>query len=226
MSAPRHDLYSVIHKALRSMLFRQATALATVDPLDEQAVAEIAAFQHTLNGFIDDHAGHEEAHVHPLIRKAAPDRAAHLDEHHDTLRARGDAIAASLDALADVHGPARIPTVAAIRRDFEAFMVAHLEHFAEEEGECNPLLWEAYDDGVLREAQGRIQGSIAPERFGEWLQWMIPAMNVNERAGMLIGMSAAAPPPVVEGFKAVVRAHLGDEGVQATEARAKLLLAA
>jgi hypothetical protein len=67
--------------------------------------------------------------------------------------------------------------------------------------------------------RGRLQASIPPPRFGEWMEIMLPAMNIDERTGMLAGMKANAPPPVFDAVSAVAARVLGTAAWDALRAR-------
>jgi hypothetical protein len=57
--------------------------------------------------------------------------------------------------------------------------------------------------------RGRLQGSIPPARFGEWLEILLPALNHDERTGVLKGIKAAAPPPAFAAATAIASRVLG-----------------
>ena len=59
MTAPRVDLYGIIHKTLRVELFETGARLARTNFADpDERGALIAAFNETM-GFIEEHGGHE-----------------------------------------------------------------------------------------------------------------------------------------------------------------------
>jgi hypothetical protein len=66
-----------------------------------------------------------------------------------------------------------------------------------EETRHNQALWAAYDDTELREIEGLILASIAPQEMSQWLRWMIPALSPSERAQMITGMPDAVRAPVL-----------------------------
>jgi len=82
-----------------------------------------------------------------------------------------------------------------------------------------PALWEHYSDQELGLVRGQVQGSIPPARFGEWMEIMLPAMNLDERVGMLGGMKANAPPPVFAAVSAIAARVLGTTNWDALRAQ-------
>jgi hypothetical protein len=84
-------------------------------------------------------------------------------------------------------------------------------HMSCEETEVNETLWAHYTDDELADIRGRLQGSIPPPRFAEWFALMVPAMNLQERIGVLTGMKLNAPPPVFEAMSGVAKEAIGEE---------------
>ena len=68
-----------------------------------------------------------------------------------------------------------------------------------------------FSDVDLAAMQGEIVGNIPPDRYGEWMRWMLPALNRTELTGMFLGMKASAPPPALEGMKALAAGVLEPE---------------
>jgi hypothetical protein len=69
--APRFDLYSGIHKALRAMMADTLLALGRMDPADDAEVAQVTERVLQLLGFCGSHLAHENAFVHPAIEARA-----------------------------------------------------------------------------------------------------------------------------------------------------------
>jgi len=222
----RHDMYSTIHKAIRSQLFSVAGEAARVDPMDDASVEGLLSAHARLRGFLGDHAEHEETFIHPKLATKTPELAAALDGAHRELDAQEERLDADVEAIRSASGPARAGAIDAFRRDFERYTAAQLEHMRDEELRANAALWKHYSDDELRVVQGQIQGSIPPARFGQWLEVMLPAMNLNDRAGMFLGIKHGAPPEAFQGFYAALGSILGDDGRAAVEMRAQAFLAA
>ncbi len=209
MQPPRVDLYVTVHKGLRARLFDTCIELARCDfGSASDARAALDAYRRTV-GFLHEHHEHEDTHVATLIAPLPGELLASITQQHEAV----DASIAELDALADAGGGA--PLVAR----FQRFLVEYLAHMQHEETVVLPALWARYSDDELAAVRGRVQGSIPPARFMEWMELMLPALNLDERAGMLGGMKAAAPPPVFEAASAVAARVLGTARWSAVQAR-------
>jgi hypothetical protein len=51
----------------------------------------------------------------------------------------------------------------------------------------------------------KVQTSIPPERYTEWLQWMLPSLNMQELVPLFSQVKNNLPAPVFEKFKAIGR---------------------
>ena len=208
---PRVDLYCIIHKTLRNMLFDTARCIAEANFEDSASKAHALEKLDTTLGFLEEHNGHEDDFVDPVI--AAVDsglseriHAEHneLHEHMVTLRQLGG-------ELGGADGPTAVGLGARLHLTFSVFMAGYLSHMATEEVEANQVLWEHKSDPELVEVRTALQGSIPPERFGQWFTHMVPAMNWQERVGVLSGMKMHAPPHVFDAMSGVARQAIGDD---------------
>lgn len=86
----------------------------------------------------------------------------------------------------------------------------HLEHMYEEETVTQQLLWDHFTDAELAAMRVRIIQQLNFDQLMTWFKYMFPAMRPHERAGMLNGFLASAPPPVAEKATEVIRTALGD----------------
>jgi hypothetical protein len=71
----------------------------------------------------------------------------------------------------------------------------------EEETVANPILHSMFTDKELEDIEMRIISTLTPEKVIAYMRLMIPASNPDERANLLGGIKASAPP---EAFKAVI----------------------
>jgi hypothetical protein len=105
---------------------------------------------------------------------------------------------------------------------YEGFLAAYLAHMRHEETVMHEAFWASCTDDEIHALRGRIQGSMPPARFGEWLEIIFPAINLDERAGMLGGMKMSAPEPAFRAAAAIAERVLGRSAWAAVRARAQL----
>ena len=204
-AAPRVDLYTAIHKALR--LFMSDT-LARVGRLDTGDGSELNATLLQLNALLEacrSHVAKENTFVHTAIEARRPGGSERIaGEHADHL----DAIAALEAEAAALRALPTAPAALRLYRHLARFVGENFEHMHVEETVHNAALWAAYSDTELLEIHHRILASIEPLEMALVLRWMVPALSPAERAAMLGEMQQQMPPEAMRGVLDVVRPHL------------------
>ena len=100
-----------------------------------------------------------------------------------------------------------------------AFVGSYLGHMSREEDEAMPVLQAAMTDEQLLAVSAQLRGSIPPARLAEYISFMLPAMNVEERSNMFLGLKANAPPEVLEGICALAADVLAPADWSAVQTR-------
>lgn len=182
------------------MLFDLVRKSGSTDYTDALAVTTLRADVENIFELLESHAHNEDAHIMPLVRAAFPKLAAEYDEAHGDQEARIAGLLAALHRL-DPAAPDAAALGHRITLQLSRIAGELLTHMADEELELNPVLWNAYEDAELHEAEQKIVTSIPPEKMGRYLRWMIPAMNPRERAEF----AAVLPPPAREFVESLMK---------------------
>jgi hemerythrin-like domain-containing protein len=201
-TAPRLDLYRPIHQALRAEMTRILTRLGALDIGNPGECRQVLGSATRLLALIDSHLHHEEAFVHPALHAADPGCVADTEAEHARHRATMQALNAAMDQLLAQPSDER---AAQVYRAFALFVAENLEHMHEEEVQVNALLWAHYSDAELVSIHDQLIASIPPAELFEILVFMLPALNPMQRAGMLAGMRASAPPQAFQGVLALAK---------------------
>jgi hypothetical protein len=209
MQAPRVDLYTVIHKALRKLEFETILSIGCTDFADPAGRSAALEQVDRLVGFLQEHMQHEDDAVSGLLEEADSRVAQVLDAQHDDLRGSMSRIRRLANELRGADGNGAVRLGAELYRALNAHLASDLVHMGREETDGNRALQETFDDERLADARGQIQAAIPPPRFAEWLQLMLPTMNRQELIGALSSMKQNAPPPVFEKVTGVAREILG-----------------
>lgn len=206
----RNDLYTTIHKAVRTLLFDAVAQAARTDPGDAREVTALAAALRRLVRLLDDHAEHEDAEILPVLARFTPELHADLQGEH----ARTDGLQRELLALGERLSAAREEERASLARRIHERLCRltgeHLRHMDREETEAMRALWAHCSDQELDAIHQRILRSIPPSVMAEWAAVMLPAMSLPERTAMLTPMSRQLPRQVFEDLIAPARAALGE----------------
>jgi hypothetical protein len=200
----RHDLYAFIHKGLRAFLSHTLVRVGRLDPHDPADVAEAMEEVRALMDICEGHLAHENAFVHLAMEARRPgSTAAVAADHDDHVRA-----IANLRAMTHLV-PGSDEAAHALYHALSAFVAHNLEHMGVEETANNAVLWATHTDAELLGIQHAIQAHLPPAEMQLALRWMLPHVSPSERAAMLGGMRASAPPAVFDQVVALVRPLLG-----------------
>ena len=178
----RIDLFGPIHKALRAALCETATLLARTDFQDPAASRAAAASVAKVLGFLDEHAGHEDEKVLPVLLAHSPELAAELRSDHariEGLQEDVGAIAARLEISSPVE---RVSLGTRLHERIWLLLAEHARHMQVEESRATRVLHANLTDEQLLALHGRIVGSIPPARMAQWFGIMLPALAPAERA--------------------------------------------
>jgi hypothetical protein len=193
----RHDPYGAVHKGIRAAHLRCLVAIgaadATSDAQIERLVAEISEHLAMCGTHLED----ENAVLHVALDARRPGATAHAAEDHDDHLRSFEELKAILAQLAVAAQDQRAPVLAALYRRFGRFgrfVADDLLHMEHEEHVLLPDLQAAFTDEELRELEGRIVATIAPEHMVLFLDAMLEAMPVADGTAMLGALQAGMPP--------------------------------
>jgi hypothetical protein len=193
------DLYRDIHKGIRSELFAVTNTAGRVDPADTADVAALSGHVDAVVALLVSHAEHEDTRIQDAIVSHLPDVAARVESEHAELDARMVDLRAWATEAVGADAGRRRAEVHRLYLELASFTSAYLAHQDVEERVVMPALEAALGVDTVVTIHGAIVGSIPPDEMAQSLAIMLPAMNVDDRAELLGGMRAGAPPEVFSG---------------------------
>jgi hypothetical protein len=208
MERAHHNIYAVIHKALRLAMAETLPAVGRLDANDPREVSEGIVRVRDLVRFCKLHLDAEETFIHPALEARRPGTSARIASEHVEHLAAIAAIERAVEALARAPGAARSAAAFALYAELGKFVGENFVHMHVEETVHNAALWDAYTDEEILAIENAIKAHHTPEEMTFVLRWMLPAMTPAERAGMFTGLRKVAPPPVVEQMVALAKAHV------------------
>jgi hemerythrin superfamily protein len=215
---PREDLFTPIHKGIRSMIYDLGTKLQKVDYADPSATGVIVSqLKQNLQSanmtciicMLHEHASNEEQSIFPQIAPHDSKLVEALIQAHVEITKQVSEISKAADELLQLkNDEQRIEMGAKLNVMVNNLFAFYLAHLNNEEATILPLTWKYLTDEQMRELRARIEMATPPERYAQWMSWILRSLNVNELTGMFSGMKMGAPPPVLEKMK-----HIAEESV-------------
>lgn len=202
------DLFTPVHKGLRSMLYGLSGRLQTNDFADVSTTSAlvkdlendfaIARSAGCILCLFATHAHEEETVVFPAAAKFANRLVTTLIEEHHDLTQRELAIAKSAHELLELSSPEyRIEAGVRLNQMANQLFAAYIAHMNREELELVPLMREGLTDAEQAAMQGTIIAKFPPDRLFALLGWMLPSLNVTELSHLIASVKAGAPPQLL-----------------------------
>lgn len=210
-STQRFNIYAGIHKAVRAFLCDTLARVATLDIEDRQATADTIKQLRDLLRFCSDHIVHEDRFVHPAMERRRPGSSAgtaqdHL--HHARTVASLMAASETLEQGAPEDRPAAWNR---LQRELAVFVGENLLHMDTEENANNAVLQACYSDQELVMLHQEILAALTPLEMAMSTRWILIGSSPAERAQLMAGMRADAPPAAFEAMLDLARDSLAPD---------------
>jgi hypothetical protein len=213
------DLFTPIHKALRSMIYSLGSRLQTNDFSDVEATRalvvdlendfEAARSAGCIVCVLHHHAEDEESVIFPAVAPHSSGLIGELiEEHHDLARRELEIVRQAHEILALPSARERVRRGIEVNQAANELFARYLVHMNREDVELVPLMQDHFTDEQMRTMRGTIMSGIPPERLRRILQWMLPSLNVAELTDMMSGLKRSAPPELVGMIAALGAAHV------------------
>jgi len=207
-SNSRFDIYTLIHKGLRSFMSDTLMAVGRIDESDTGEVAEGLAQVRRLLQICREDLFVENQFIHPAMEARRPGSAratledhVHHEETFERLEARILVVERSL-------GRKRKDALLILYRMLALFVADNFQHMNVEECENSEVLWSAYKDDELATIHKSIMAAVPPDLLRENVRWLLPNIPHADRVHLLTGVKHSMPANAFEGLLRLVKAHV------------------
>jgi hypothetical protein len=213
------NAYRDIHKGIRAELFEVTSAAGRLDPGDSIGWMALVNHLTSVESTLATHAGHEDAHIEPVLVEIAPTLADQIAEDHRRLEARFAAVHDLAAANASCPASEQRPIADLVYLELSGFTSEYLRHQLVEERVVMPRLEQALGvDGVVA-VNAALVASIPPDQRARSMAFMLPAMNVEDRVEMIDAIRSEAPAEVFQGVMGLARSVLDSADAVALASR-------
>jgi hypothetical protein len=204
----RFDIYTLIHKGLRSFMSDTVTAVGRIDESDPAEVAAGIAQVRRLLEICREHLFVENQFVHPAMEARRPGSSCTTSAEHVHHEESFERLEAQVRAVERSSGDKRKNALLALYRMLALFVAENFQHMNVEECENSEVLWSAYTDEELVVIHKSILAAVPPDLMRENIRWMLPNIPHTDRVHMLAGARHSMPAPAFEGVLNLVKAHV------------------
>lgn len=204
---PKTDLFTAIHKAIRTMLYEGGKRLQATDFSDEKEMkAALEHLDHVL-AFLHEHAENEDNLIFPAVERVAPGVTSQAEAQHHEYESIQRQLLDQMEALRGCEDPQeRMQMGARLNRAYASFLAFSLLHLNTEEETVLPASMEHLTEEERMAIRSRITAAIPPDVYDRWMEYMLPSMTVSELKGMFASMRGKVPAPIFENMKAFAKA--------------------
>lgn len=215
----REDLFTMIHKGLRSMLYDRGIELQVRDFTDTDTNGDFFSRLDYNFEIGNEHAMHEERHIFPEMRRYEQDLVSRLVRDHRRIEElRAEVMSAADGVEKSGSEDELIARGIEANQAFNDYLAYFLGHINFEEANVLPSTQEHFDDAELASMRASIMKDMSPEKNRESLRLMLPVSNNNELAETVRGIKASGmPPEAFEKMMSFARDILGEDRWRAVE---------
>ena len=219
----RADLFTLPHKAVRSIIYEPGKILQTTNFDDRnETESTLPRLKHDLD-MLHQHAVHENLYVFPSVQANEPKMIEMLTREHEEIKRKMGVVLKTTDELNRVESrEQRIEKGNALYREANDLFAFYLAHNNNEEATVLPATQKYHTDEALRAIRATIMKSMSPEQSTDWLSCIFSAANNNEATNLLVGLKEGAPPPIFEKMARIAQNALGEDRWKVVKARAGL----
>ncbi len=219
----RADLFTLPHKAVRSIIYELGKILQTSNFDDRnETESTLPRLKHDLD-MLHQHAVHENLYVFPKVQANEPKMIDMLTREHEEIEVKMGTVLKTADELNSIESrEQRIEKGNALYQEANDLFAFYLTHNNNEEATVLPATQKYHTDEALRAIRATIMKSMSPEQSTDWLSWIFSAGNNNEATSLLVGLKEGAPPPIFENMARIAQNALGEDRWKVVKARAGL----
>jgi len=212
MQLRKTDLFTFIHKSIRSMIYNAASKLQTADFTDEKEVKILlASLRHDLD-LLHEHAVNEDNIIFPEIADEEPQMIDVLNEEHKKLESKLNGILALIEKIEHSNSvEERVRLGNSLNSLFNDFIADYLAHMNHEEATVLEASFKYLTDEELIAIRTRIQSNVPPDKYKVWMNWMLRSLNNSELIGLLGSMKTGAPSNVFQNILDITKSVIDSE---------------
>jgi hemerythrin-like domain-containing protein len=213
----RVDIFINVHKGLRLGLLSLALKIGRMDWSDEEEVKSVGEEFATLLHFLREHAINEDEIQFPLLESRAPSITQKDRREHRKLEKALNQL--EKDWVGILSNPDRSKLGYQFYLAYNRFLSGYLAHMDREENDVTAAFYKNFADPEIEAGFQKIIARTPLADVIMMMEYMIPAMNGDERYTFLSKLKASAPPEAYRQIKDLSQKVLAHRDWQKLSAR-------
>jgi Hemerythrin HHE cation binding domain len=218
---PKEDLFTPIHKGIRSMIYDTGSLFQTTDFGDndasDKAFARLDRDLRTAPSscvlcFLSNHANDENNHIFSIMKSHVPELVTTLLREHEEIEKEMEGISNFSKDLRNIAiRQERIARGVVLNKKLNEFFAYYIAHMNREEETILPATQTYLTDEQQASIRAKITMSLPPDRAPVLLGWIAKSLNINEAETLLKALKGTLPPPAFDNILQVAQNALGPE---------------
>jgi hypothetical protein len=214
----KEDLFTPIHKGIRSVIYDTGTLCQTTDFADRDATGKICsrlesdlktASSSCALCFLKNHSGDENNNIFNVMQTYVPELVETLLSEHEEIEREIEHLSILSKDLQDTEDRAeRIAKGVELNRKVNDLFAYYITHMNKEEVTILPATQKYFSDEQLGSIRSKIVASLPPERVPIWIGWIAKSLNVNEQVSLLKALKSEMPSSVFQNILGVAQKSL------------------
>jgi hypothetical protein len=214
----REDLFTPVHKGIRSMIYDTGSLLQTTDFADKDATGKACArlekelrtaSKSCVLCFLSNHADDENNYIFSVMNSHVPEIVSTLLKEHEEIEREMDSISQlSGDIQNTTDKQYRIAKGIDLNRRLNELFAYYITHMNKEEVTILPATQKYLTDVQLSSIRSKITMSLPPDRAPMLIGWIVKSLNINESLDLMKGMKSTMPAPAYENILRLVQSSL------------------
>ncbi len=214
----RFNLFYMIHKGLRAMMYDTSLSLQHTDFAHATDVPHsLVRLDHLVEVF-DAHAGHEDNYVFTMLEACNPALQAEMENEHVTdiaLSHELRKLTADYKATSDAGEKGELGY--RICKTFNEYIAFNLVHMNKEETAVNESLWSHYTDAEIIGSNMKMVAALSPDEVKRNAIWMLRGCSNSDIISWLGIVKKQAPPPVIQLLMSLAEQELPQQRFEAVQ---------
>ncbi|MGC5328056.1 hemerythrin domain-containing protein [Brevibacillus sp. SYSU BS000544] len=186
-------LFTPVHKGLRHALSRLSFQAGSLDMENDADVQAFEAEWKKVYALLEFHAENEDAFVQPFIDQLDSTVAGKLEKEHQASEDLLIDLNNRLTKLVSMDAAERKIHTFSFIQSLNQFLALYWNHMETEEKELMDTLRKLSGTEQLMDISLSMHKAVPPDVMLDFLFYMLPAMNMQERTQLLTGMKRSAP---------------------------------
>lgn len=197
MEQERYNLFNLIHKGLRHVLYDVAIKIQRADFGSASETFETLSRVEVLIDYFEGHADAEDTFILPALHRYDPVLVNDFEKQHVEDHRLGNLLEDIIQKIKSEESiTKRIQLGQNLLHLYHEFVAFNLYHMNKEENVLNKVLWQNFTDQELQAITQQIIQSIKPQKLMALNRWMMRSINITEVTAWLTGVKRGAPEAV------------------------------